>query len=390
MAAVTPGLEVLATRSPLSLKGRRVGLLCHPASISRDFRHASDIVGDLGGVRLTALFAPEHGLAGTAQDHARVGSSRDARRGIPVWSLYERGLAPSEAMLRGIDILVVDLQDVGSRYYTFAWTMALCMRACAAAHVPVAVLDRPNPLGGLAMEGNLPDPAFSSFVGLYPLPIRHGLTIGELAQYLNRTHAIGCDLTVVPMLGWRRAMSWEDTGLPWVAPSPNMPTPDTARVYPGGCLLEGTNLSEGRGTTRPFELVGAPFLDGHRLVRALARRGLPGVAFREAAFEPAFHKFRQQRCEGLQVHITEPARFRPVATYLALIIEARRLAPHQFRWRPPPYEFERKRWPIDLLCGGEAIRRAIERNVPLARLERSWRSDVARFAQQRQPHLLYR
>src|SRR5262249_46950024 len=245
------------------------------------------------------------GIAGAAQDHARVGSTTDHATGLPVVSLYDRALAPREALLSGLDALVVDLQDVGARYYTFVWTTALCMQACARAGVPVVVLDRPNPLGGLRMEGNLPDPRAASFVGLYPLPARHGMTIGELAAYLNETHALGCDLTVVPMQGWRRAMRWEDTGLPWVAPSPNMPTPDTARVYPGGCLIEGPNLSEGRGTTRPFELVGAPFLDGRRLATALGRRALPGVAFRPAVFRPAFHKYRGQLCGGVQVHVTD-------------------------------------------------------------------------------------
>src|SRR5713101_7661680 len=389
MTGVRSGLDVLASRLPTLLGGRRVGLLCHQASVTRDLAHAVDTVAGLRGVRLTALFAPEHGIAGAAQDHARVGSTRDPATGLRVWSLYDRRLAPDEAMLADLDTLVVDLQDVGSRYYTFVWTTALCMRACARAQVPVVVLDRPNPLGGVVMEGNLPDPRFASFVGLYPLPARHAMTIAELAAYLNATHSIGCNLAVVPMDGWRRAMSWEDTGLPWVAPSPNMPTPDTARVYPGGCLLEGTNLSEGRGTTRPFEWVGAPFLDGARLERALTRRGLPGVRFRPVGFEPAFHKWKSQRCGGVQVHVTDAARFKPFATYLALIAEARRQAPRHFRWRRPPYEFERVRLPMDLLCGGPAIRRALERGVPLARLETSWRPDLVRFARERRPYLLY-
>jgi uncharacterized protein YbbC (DUF1343 family) len=389
LASVRAGLDVLVRRLPALLRGRRVGLLCHQASVTRELTHAVDAVARLRNVRLTALFAPEHGIAGAAQDHARVGSALDAATGLPVWSLYDRRLAPRETMLREVDTLVVDLQDVGSRYYTFVWTTALCMQACARADVPVVVLDRPNPLGGLMMEGNLPDPRFASFVGLYPLPVRHAMTIAELAAYLNEEHAIGCDLTQVPMEGWRRAMSWEDTGLPWVAPSPNMPTPDTARVYPGGCLVEGTNLSEGRGTTRPFELVGAPFLDGRRLAQALARRGLPGVIFRAAAFRPAFHKHEGQLCHGVQLHVTDTARFRPVATYLAVIIEARRQS-RLFRWRRPPYEFERKKLPIDVLCGGDRIRRAVERQVPLGRLERSWQADLARFARRRRSYLLYR
>jgi uncharacterized protein YbbC (DUF1343 family) len=389
MTPVSVGLDVLVNRAPALLKGPRLGLLCHQASVSRDLRHASSALAELPGARLTALFAPEHGLVGAVQDHARVEATRDRATGLRVWSLYGRHLAPTPDMLSRIDMLVVDLQDVGSRYYTFVWTMVLCMRACASAGRPVVVLDRPNPLGGVAVEGNLPDPRFSSFVGLHPLPVRHGMTIAELAAYLNETHAIGCDLTVVPMQGWRRAMPWEDTGAPWVAPSPNMPTPDTARVYPGGCLIEGTNLSEGRGTTRPFELVGAPFLDGPRLADALARRRLPGVAFRAAAFQPAFHKYAARLCHGVQVHVTDQSRFKPFATYLALIMEARRQAPGRFRWRRPPYEFEWRKLPLDLLCGGDTIRRAIERGVPLRGIERSWRTDLARFARARRPYLLY-
>jgi uncharacterized protein YbbC (DUF1343 family) len=386
---VLPGLDVLARRLRGLLRGQRVGLLCHQASVTRDLSHAVDVVGTLPGVRLAALFAPEHGLAGVAQDHAAISSGRHGGARVPVWSLYGRLLAPTPRMLAGLDTLVVDLQDVGARYYTFVWTMALAMRACAAAGVRVVVLDRPNPIGGNRLEGNIPDPRFASFVGLYPVPVRHGLTIAEMAAYLNQTHGLGCDLTVVPMAGWRRAMSWPDTGLTWVAPSPNMPTPDTARVYPGGCLVEGTNLSEGRGTTRPFELVGAPFLDGGRLARALAREGLPGVVFRPAAFRPTFHKWAGRTCAGVQVHVTDPSRFRPFATYLALIALARRQAGGRFAWRRPPYEFERRRLPIDLLAGGDAIRRALEGGVSVRRLEARWRSGLARFARARRPFLLY-
>jgi uncharacterized protein YbbC (DUF1343 family) len=386
MARVLSGLDVLARRLPHLLRGRRVGLLCHQASVTRDLEHAAHTIGRLRGARLTALLGPEHGLAGAAQDHAPVASARGA---IPVHSLYGRRLVPDQRLLRKLDVLVVDLQDVGARYYTFVWTMALAMRACAQAGVPVVVLDRPNPLGGEQLEGNLPDPRFASFVGLFPLPVRHGMTVGELAAFLDQRHGLGCDLSVVPMLGWRRSMLWEDTGLPWVQPSPNMPTPDTARVYPGGCLIEGTNLSEGRGTTRPFELVGAPFLDAEGLADALNGRRLPGAHFRPAAFRPAFHKWRGRTCGGVQVHVTDARRFRPVVAYLALIIEARRLAPRRVQWRRPPYEFEARRLPIDLLCGGEDIREAVERGRPLARLEASWRPGLVRFARARRPYLLY-
>jgi uncharacterized protein YbbC (DUF1343 family) len=390
MAAVLSGLDVLVSRLPSLLRGRSVGLLCHQASVTRRLTHAAEAIRSMRGVRLRRLFAPEHGLTGAAQDHARIGAERDPRTGLPVLSLYGRRLEPEPQALDGLDTLVVDLQDVGARYYTFVWTMALAMRSAARAGLPVVVLDRPNPLGGERLEGNMPDPRFASFVGLYPLPTRHGMTIGELAGYLNDTHGLGCDLTVVPMLGWRRAMLWEAAELPFVAPSPNMPTVDTARVYPGGCLIEGTNLSEGRGTTRPFEWVGAPFLDGPRLARALERRGLPGVRFRGIGFEPAFHKWKGRRCGGVQVHVTDANRFKPVATYLALLAEARRQAPRRFKWRKPPYEFERRKLPIDLLGGGPSMRQAVERGAPLRRLEASWRRDLARFARARRPFLLYR
>ncbi len=389
MTAVLSGLDVLLGRLRTLLGGQSVGLLCHPASVTADLTPAAEALMRVKGMKLRRLFAPEHGITGAAQDLVLVGHEKDSLTGLPVMSLYGRRLDPDPRALHGLDALIVDLQDVGARYYTYNWTMALAMKAAARVHLPVIVLDRPNPLGGERLEGNWPEAGWSSFVGLYPLPIRHGMTMGELAGYLNNKHELGCDLTVVPMLGWRRGMAWEDTGLPWVAPSPNMPTPDTARVYPGGCLVEGTNLSEGRGTTRPFEWIGAPYLDGPRLARALERRGLPGVRFRPVGFEPAFHKWKSQRCGGVQVHVTDAARFKPFATYLALIAEARRQAPRHFRWRRPPYEFERVRLPMDLLCGGPAIRRALERGVPLARLETSWRPDLVRFARERRPYLLY-
>jgi uncharacterized protein YbbC (DUF1343 family) len=270
------------------------------------------------------------------------------------------------------------------------WTTALAMRACAATRVPVIVLDRPNPLGGELTEGNVADPAFASFVGLYPLAIRHGMTIGELARYLNDEHALGCDLTVIPMRGWRRSMLWEAADLPWVPPSPNMPTPDTARVYAGGCLLEGTNLSEGRGTTRPFEWVGAPYLDAHTYTEALEALRLPGVRFRAARFRPTFQKWASQTCGGVQLHVTDVARFKPFLTGLGLIAAARAVAPRDFAWRRPPYEYERRRWPIDILCGTDRIRLAIERRHPLGALEGEWRRPRAAWLRRRQRYLLYK
>jgi uncharacterized protein YbbC (DUF1343 family) len=389
MSSVLSGLDVLMRKERALLRGRRLGLLCHQASVTRDLTHASDAVAGLRGTRLTALFAPEHGIAGAAQDHASVRSTKDPATGLPVWSLYERRLAPDEAMLKGIDTLVVDLQDVGSRYYTFLWTTILCMRQCAKMEIPVVVLDRPNPLGGLAMEGNLPDPRFASFVGLHPLPVRHGMTIGELAAFLNERHDIGCDLTVVPMDGWRRAMRWEDTGLPWVAPSPNMPTTDTARVYPGGCLIEGTNLSEGRGTTRPFELVGAPWLDPWALARDLARERIAGAVFRPAIFTPTFQKHAGRTCAGVQVHLTDRRRFPAFLAYLLLIAHARRQDPARFAWRDPPYEYEQVKRPFDILCGTDAVRRALDEGVSPRRLAAGWKKELTAFRKRRARYLLY-
>ncbi|PYM94549.1 MAG: DUF1343 domain-containing protein [Candidatus Rokuibacteriota bacterium] len=389
MPSVESGLEVLVRRRPALLRGRRVGLLAHQASIDRRLEHAAGLLGDLRGVKLVALLAPEHGLWGAPQDHALVAGTRDSATGLPVWSLYGARREPTAAMLGGLDMLVVDLQDVGSRYYTYNWTMALAMRVCARLGVRVVVLDRPNPLGGVSVEGNVGDPAFASFVGLYPLAIRHGMTIGELALYLNREHAIDADLSVVPMRGWRRSMLWEDTGLPWVAPSPNMPTPDTARVYPGGCLLEGTNLSEGRGTTRPFEWIGAPYLDAHRYAAALERLRLPGVRFRPARFLPTFQKWAGRLCEGVQVHVTDRVRFKPFLTGLAEIAVARRLAAREFAWRRPPYEFEKRLLPIDILCGTDTVRKGIEGGKPLPAIERAWQRGLDRWKRRRASYLLY-
>jgi uncharacterized protein YbbC (DUF1343 family) len=388
--AVLTGLDVLL-RDRLSLLRRRtIGLLSHPASVNRRLEHAATLLHAARGVRLTRLFAPEHGLWGAPQDLVAVGHDRDPVTGLPVWSLYGARREPTPAMLAGLDALVIDLQDIGARYYTYQWTLALALRACARAGVEVIVLDRPNPLGGAIVEGNVPDPAYASFVGLYPLPARPGLTLGEIARWLVLAHGLAPKLTVIPMRGWRRAMLWEDTGVPWVPPSPNMPTPDTARVYPGGCLVEGTNLSEGRGTTRPFEWVGAPYLDAHEYAETLTAQRLPGVAFRPARFTPTFQKWAGRLCGGVQLHVTDRATFKPFLTGLALIAAARRLAPRRFAWRRPPYEFERRRLPIDILLGTDGIRRALERGRPLREIERGWAGALARWRRRRQRALIYR
>ncbi len=388
MGRVLPGLSRLLDR-PEPVRGLRVGLVVNPSSITPDLDHASVALSGRRGIRVTALFGPEHGIAADAQDLVEVGHSRDRETGLPVYSLYGETRVPTPEMLAGVDAMVYDVQDVGSRYYTFVYTMLHVMEACARERKRVVVLDRPNPIGGDAVDGNVLDPAYRSFVGMHPLAVRHGMTPGELALLFREELALDVDLHVVPMKGWRRAMAYEDTGLPWVMPSPNIPTVDTAFVYPGGCLVEGTNLSEGRGTTRPFELVGAPWLDGHALARALEKEHLPGVGFRAAAFTPTFQKHAGELCHGVQVHVLDRRRFPAFLTYLLLIQHARRQDPGRFAWRDPPYEYEHVRLPIDILCGTDRTRNAIEAGVSPKRLVAGWRKELAAFGRRRARHLLY-
>ncbi len=389
------GLERLLDEGPRVAglgRGARVGLLAHAASVDASLRHALECLGEATGLRVVKLFAPEHGLRGAAQDMEAVTDTEDPETGLPVVSLYgtnPHSLRPAPEALADLDAVLCDLQDVGARYYTFAATITLVMETAAQVGVPVVVLDRPNPLDGRTLEGPVLDPACASFVGRFPLPIRHGLTIGELAHLAHGLFGVGEKVRVVAMEGWRRPMRYEHTGLPWVAPSPNMPTLDTARVYPGGCLLEGTNLSEGRGTTKPFELAGAPWLRAGELARTLRELGLPGASFRAAWFRPAFHKHAGRTCAGVQVHLSDPQRFRAVRTYLELIAAARRQAPDRFDWRREPYEFEHGRLAIDLLLGDPTLRPALESGVPVEELEAAWQPELERFARSRRPFLLY-
>jgi uncharacterized protein YbbC (DUF1343 family) len=286
-------------------------------------------------------------------------------------------------------VLICDLQDVGSRYYTFVWTMALAMQACAKYGKRLIVLDRPNPIDGVTLEGPVLDLNFASFVGLYAVPVRHGLTIGEMAEWVNSTYQVGADLEIIRMRGWKRRMHYAETGLPWVLPSPNMPTLETALAYPGGCLIEGTNLSEGRGTTRPFEIIGAPYINPEAFTRLMNAEKLPGVSFRALRFEPTFHKFANDLCGGIQVHVTDRKRFKPFYTYLEIIRKLYGMYPREFAWRNPPYEYEAKKWPFDILCGTDQIRKTIETGESLSTLERQWQKSLAAFAQERQPFLLY-
>ena len=388
MPRVASGLERLLER-PEPLRGRRFGLVVNPASITRDFVHASVALRERRGLKLAALFGPEHGIAADAQDLIEVGHSRDRESGLPVHSLYGETRIPTPAMLAGLDAMVFDVQDVGARYYTFVYTMLHVMQACARDGKRVVVLDRPNPLGGELVDGNVLEPEYRSFVGMHPLAVRHGMTPGELALLFRAELALDVDLHVVPMKGWRRKMHFEDTGLPWVMTSPNIPTVDTAFVYPGGCLVEGTNLSEGRGTTRPFELVGAPWLDGPRLARALERERLPGVRFRAAAYKPTFQKHQDLVCQGVQLHVSDRGRFQAFLAYLLLIHHARLQDPRRFAWRDPPYEYEHVKRPIDILCGTSRVRAAIDQGVSPRRLERGFRKEAEAFRRRRRPYLLY-
>ncbi len=393
---VQAGLERFARQGPGIAglaAGSRVALLAHAASIDSAARHAVELLREIHDIRLVRLFAPEHGLYGHEQDMEAVQGAADRTSGLPVISLYgaeAASLRPESNALAGLDAVIFDCQDVGSRYYTYVSTLSLVMEAAREGGLAVVVLDRPNPIGGVQVEGPVLAEELASFVGRYPIPVRHGMTAGELAGLFNEEFAIGCDLRVVPLSGWRRSMSFAETALPWVPPSPNMPTPATALVYPGGCLIEGTNLSEGRGTTTPFELIGAPWVDGAALAAALRREELPGVVFRATSFRPMFHKHAGTACGGVQVIPNDPQRFKPFATYLVLLREIRRLAPQAFSWRTQAYEFERDRLAIDLLLGQRELRLLLEQGAPLAEMERSFSAGLERFLVLRERHLLYR
>lgn len=372
------------------LKGLRVGVVANPASVDHAFVHIVDRVRAAEGVTLAAIFGPQHGFRSDLQDNMiETPHAEDLTRRVPVYSLYSETREPTAEMLAGLDVLVIDLQDIGARIYTFIYTMANCLRACGRHGVPVIVCDRPNPIGGVEVEGETLVRGFESFVGLFPIPMRHGLTIGELARLFNDQFALGADLEVVTMEGWRRADYADDCRMPWVMPSPNMPTLDSAVVYPGTVLLEGTLASEGRGTTRPFELVGAPWVRAETYADRLNAHGLPGAIFRPAVFEPTFQKHRGVTCEGCQIHVTDRAAFTPVVTGVAVIEELRRAEPSSFAWRPPPYEYEHRLMPIDILAGSSVMRESLERGASAETIAAGWRDDEAAFRALRAPYLLY-
>ena len=396
MTRILTGLDQLVAEGFARFAGARVGLLAHQPSVDARLRHVVPLMTE-AGVRLEALFGPEHGLDGAAQDMEVVGDGmtpRDRATGARLHSLYGAevsSLKPTPSMLEGLDVVVVDLQDVGTRYYTYAATMGYLMETAAEVGVPVMVLDRPNPLGGLeaGIEGPAIQPGFGSFVGAYPLPMRHGLTLGEYARYIRTARGIDVELEVVPMQGWTRGMDFEATGLPWVMPSPNMPTNDSAWIYPGQCLLEGTNLSEGRGTTRPFELCGAPWLDGAAWAERARPFVGPGVVLRPTTIKPMFQKHAGRACGAVQIHVTDRAAVRSVQVTLALLHAALALAPDEFAWRTEVYEYVSDRLAIDLLFGSEGPREALEAGVSPTEIARGFAPDERAFAEARRPALMY-
>ena len=383
---VETGLDRWVADDFAALRGLTVGLIANQTSVDARLRHSVDLLASASGVRLKALFGPEHGVRGEAQYMEPVDQLHDERTGLPVFSLYGRdldSLSPKPEWLRGLDALVFDIQDVGSRYYTYASTMALSIKAAAQAKIRFFVLDRPNPIGGVLVEGNLVTEKFRSFVGLFALPNRHGMTVGELAMYLNQVESFGCDLSVVSCRGWSRSDDWSKTGLAFIPPSPNMPTPDTALVYPGMCLLEGTNLSEGRGTCRPFEQFGAPWIDSRTLIGNLERERLPGVAFRPVSFTPTFDKFTGKSCSGAMLHVTDRHAFRPLLTGIAIVRAAYELGGRNFAWRSDAYEFVNDIPAFDLLCGTDQVRIGIEEGRSLSQLTEGFEAQLRPYLEQK-------
>lgn len=385
---VTLGSERLLSSG--RLRGRRIGLVANPASVDSTLTHIVDRVTADERISLGAIFGPQHGYHATLQDNMiETPHGEDAGRRVPVYSLYSETREPTPQMLDGLDLLVIDLQDVGTRVYTFIYTMSNCLKAAAKVGLPVVVCDRPNPIGGVEVEGPILQAGFESFVGLFPIALRHGMTIGELARLFNDVYGLGASLEIEPMEDWEREMYADDTGLPWVMPSPNMPTLDTAIVYPGQVLFEGTQLSEARGTTRPFELVGAPWIDAGRFARAMNAYGFEGVHFRPVYFEPTFQKFARETCGGVQIHVADRESFRPVLVTAALLREFHAADPGRFAWRQPPYEYEAEKMPIDILAGSSRLREQVEAQADPYDIAAAWPAECATFLAHRLTCLLY-
>ncbi|MEC7785617.1 MAG: DUF1343 domain-containing protein [Nitrospinota bacterium] len=390
-----PGINHLLAQPKEYLKGKTLGLIVNHTSLTSDHQHSIVHFNSHSYFILKALFAPEHGLYGIAQDMIAIENEVDPISGLNIVSLYgktEETLEPNLAALEEVDNLVFDIQDVGARYYTFIYTMANCMQICKKSNTRMIVCDRPNPINGVSLEGNLVTENYRSFVGQYPLPNRHAMTVGELALFLNHEINIGCELKVVPMTHWYRKQWYDETRLNWVPPSPNIPTLDTATVYPGMCLIEGTQLSEGRGTTRPFESFGAPFIDPYKLSKRIQNdiAQLPGVIFRPQFFKPMFQKHKNEVCGGLQIYVTDRNQFKPLLTTVALLRAVAELYPKKFKWRTEPYEFVNDRLAIDLLYGNTHLRETIlNDSFSLANIEESWQEELDGFKKLRNNYLIY-
>ena len=387
---VTLGLETLLEQRDGILGDARVGLICNQASVDHSLQHAADLLFANSKIRLTALFGPQHGIRGDVQDNMiETEHAVDRSTGLPIHSLYSETREPTEAMLQDVDLLLFDMQDVGCRIYTFAYTMANCMRAAQKYGKKVVVCDRPNPITGLGVEGNVLETAQASFVGQFPMPTRHGMTLAELARMFNEHFGIGCDLEVVPMKGWERDNWQDETDAPWVMPSPNIPTVDTAVVFPGTVHFEGTQISEGRGTTRPFELVGAPYIQPEDYAEKLNEVGFPGVYFRSCVFRPTFQKHGGVSCGGVQIHVTDRAAFKPVIVGVAMVKLAYDMYRENFRWKEPPYEYVYDRNPFDVIAGTSKLRESFQRGDSLESIQEAWQAPLAEFGNVRQKYLLY-
>jgi uncharacterized protein YbbC (DUF1343 family) len=384
------GLETLLEAELHPLRGARVGLICNQASVDHEFRHAADLLYEHPSVELRALFGPQHGIRGDVQDNMiETDHTVDRETGLPIHSLYSETREPTEGMLADLDVLVFDMQDVGCRIYTFAYTMANCMVAARKFRKKVIVCDRPNPINGVDVAGNVLEPEHASFVGQFPIPTRHGMTLGELARMFNEHFQLNCDLEVVKIEGWERSVWHDQTDAPWVMPSPNMPTLDSATVFPGTVHFEGTQLSEGRGTTRPFELIGAPYVEAEEYARRLNELDLRGVFFRSCIFRPTFQKHGGTSCGGVQIHVTDRNVFEPVMAGVAMVKVAHDLYPKEFRWKEPPYEYVYDRNPFDVIAGTSSIRQAIEQGTAIEDIEKNWNEELDEFRRARETYLLY-
>ena len=385
------GLERLLEEGHSAIQGARAGLICNQASVDHSYHHAADLLHNHPDIQLRALFGPQHGIRGDVQDNMiETEHGVDRKTGLPVHSLYSETREPTDAMLQDVDVLVFDMQDVGCRIYTFIYTLANCMRAARRLGKKVLVCDRPNPINGSSIAGNILEPEYASFVGQFPLPTRHGMTVGELARMFNEHFQIGCDLEVIPMRGWKRTFWHDDTDAPWVMPSPNMPTLDSATVFPGAVHFEGTQVSEGRGTTKPFELIGAPYIDPDAYADQLNALGLSGVFFRSCAFQPTFQKHAGVTCGGVQIHVTDRDSFEPWLAGIAMTKLIHDMYRDEFRWKESPYEYVYDKNPFDVISGTAKIREAFEKGTPLDEIENETKVPLEEFKELREAYLLYR